>query len=318
MEIKRSTVKILIDSKDKILKAGKFKEDEFNKLIDDLSKVELYRERALERIEEYGAIDNLRLLSELGTSEKKIDCIIEYLKEFGYLDIYGSLPRFFNAEIQNLKKAGIFPNVKIVRDSNLCCGCGSCVSLCPVSAITYSNGTFEIDEEICIRCGLCYTCCPRSFFPKALAAPEDKDYNNTKFSEQFNYYHDIFTAQTTNNDITQVAQDGGIVTTLLKMAFHQNLIDGALVVTEGLEPLNPLPIFIEREEDLLKTAGTKYTNSPILKEFYKYRDCKKIAVVGTPCIMKALKKLAFYPLHLPFYDNIAIKIGLLCSESCVL
>ena len=315
MELKRSTVRRLTENKDKILKVGKFKETEFNKLIDDLSVVELLQKRIIESIEEYGTIDNPRLLSDLGTSEKNIDCTIEYLKEFGYLDVYGELPRFFNAEIQNLKQYGILPNVKIIRDSNLCCGCGSCVSLCPVNAITYSKGTFEIDQEICIRCGLCYTCCPRSFFPKALDASEDQDHEITKFSEQFNYYREIITAQTIYTEITQVAQDGGIVTTLLKMAFHQNLIDGALVVTEGLEPLNPLPIFIEREEDLLKTAGTKYTNSPILKEFYKYRDCKKIAVVGTPCIMKALKKLSFYPLHKPFYDNIAIRIGLLCSES---
>ncbi|MHA1471903.1 MAG: Coenzyme F420 hydrogenase/dehydrogenase, beta subunit C-terminal domain, partial [Promethearchaeota archaeon] len=315
MEMERSTVKKIIENKEKILKAGKFKEDEFNKLIDDLSIVELYQKKIIESIEEYGAIDIPRLLSELGTSEKKIDCTVEYLKEFGYLEVYGGSPRFFNSEIKNLKQYGILPNVKIIRDSNLCCGCGLCVSICPVSAIMYSKGTFEIDEAVCIRCGLCYTCCPRSFFPKILDASEEEDLENPKFSEQFNYYREIITARTTNNDITQVAQDGGIVTTLLKMAFNQNLIDGALVVTEGSEPLNPLPVFIERGEDLLKTAGTKYTNSPILKEIYKYRDCKKIAIVGTPCIMKALKKLSFYPLQNPFYDNIAIKIGLLCSES---
>ena len=313
--MERSTVKKLIENKDKILKARKFKEAEFNKLIEDLSTVELFQKRIIESIEEYGTIDIPRLLSELGTSEKKIDCTVEYLKEFGYLEAYGGSPRFFNSEINNLKQFGILPNVKIIRDSNLCCGCGSCVSLCPVSAITYSKGTFEIDEVVCIRCGLCYTCCPRSFFPKILDASEENYHENIKHSEEFNYYHEIITAQTTNNDITQVAQDGGIVTTLLKIAFNQNLIDGALVVTEGLEPLNPLPVFIERDGDLLKTAGTKYTNSPILKEIYKYSDRKKMAVVGTPCIMKALKKLSFYPLHNPFYDNIAIKIGLLCSES---
>jgi len=315
LEIERSTVKKLIENKEKILKAGKVKEAEYNKLIEDLSTVELYQKKITESIEEYGTIDIPRLLSELGTSEKKIDCTVEYLKEFGYLEAYGGSPRFFSSEINNLKQYGILPNVKIIRDSNLCCGCGSCVSLCPVSAIMYSKGTFEIDSEVCIHCGLCYTCCPRSFFPKILDASEEEDHENTKFSEEFNYYNEIITAQTTNNDITQVAQDGGIVTTLLKMAFDQNLIDGALVVTEGLEPLNPLPVFIERVGDLQKTAGTKYTNSPILKEIYKYSDCKKMAVVGTPCIMKALKKLSFYPLQNPFYDNIAIKIGLLCSES---
>ena len=81
MEIKRSTVRMLTENKDKILKAGKFKEAEFNKLIDDLSVVELYQKTIIKSIEEYGTIDKPRLLSELETSEKIIDCTIEYLKE---------------------------------------------------------------------------------------------------------------------------------------------------------------------------------------------------------------------------------------------
>ncbi|MFX0011260.1 MAG: NADPH-dependent glutamate synthase [Candidatus Hermodarchaeota archaeon] len=40
-----------------------------------------------------------------------------------------------------------------------------------------------------------------------------------------------------------------------------------------------------------------------------------MAVVGTPCIMKALKKLSFFPLSKPLYENITLKIGLLCFES---
>ena len=72
MEIKRSRVKILTDNKERILKAGKFKEAEFNKLIDDLSNVELYQKRIIESIEEYGSIDNPRLLSELELQKKKL------------------------------------------------------------------------------------------------------------------------------------------------------------------------------------------------------------------------------------------------------
>ena len=310
-----SSADILNNNEKKILEAGKYTKDELNKLIDDLTNVERVRNSILEKIEEHKGIDIPRLKSELSLSEKSLACDFEYLKEFGYLEGVGETPRFFHTEIQNLKNLGIFPNVKLIRDKNLCCGCGSCESICPVNAITYSKGTFELDEELCIHCGSCYTCCPRSFFPKALDAPEGNNDPNVEYSEQFNYYREIITAQTTNDEITQYAQDGGIVTTLLKMAFQQDLIDGALVVTEGTEPLNPIPIFIDNQEELLKTAGTKYTNSPILKDFYKYRGYKKIAVVGTPCIMKALKKTTYYPLNKPFYNNIAIKIGLLCSES---
>ncbi|MBY8988163.1 MAG: Coenzyme F420 hydrogenase/dehydrogenase, beta subunit C-terminal domain, partial [Candidatus Lokiarchaeota archaeon] len=308
-------IDILNNNNKKIIEAGKYTEDELNKLVDDLTHTGHIKRSILEKIEEHKGIDIPRLVSELSLSEKNLVCDLEYLKEFGYLDSVGESPRFFHTEIQNLKKFDIFPNVKLIRDKNLCCGCGLCESICPVKSITYSKGTFELDEDLCIHCGLCYTCCPRSFFPKILDRPEDVKDPSVEYLEQFNYYREIITAQTTDEIIGQYAQDGGIITTLLKMAFQQDLIDGALVVTEGTEPLNPVPIFIDKQEELLKTAGTKYTNSPILKQFYKYKEHKKIAVVGTPCIMKALKKISYYPSNKPFYDNIAIKIGLLCSES---
>ncbi len=311
----RSLVDILNSNKKKILDAGKYTQDNLSKLIADITEADKNRRLILEKIEDHKGIDIPKLKSELSLSDKNIACDIEYLKEFGYLNNIGETPRFFHAEIEDLKNYNIFPNVKLIRDKNLCCGCGSCESICPVNAVTYSKGTFELNEELCMHCGLCYTSCPRSFFPKILGALDDNNDPNVEYLEQFNYYREIITAHTTDKEIAQYAQDGGIVTTLLNMAFKQNLIDGALVVTEGTEPLDPLPIFIDNKEDLLKTAGTKYTNSPILKELYKHKDCEKIAVVGTPCIMKALRKVSYYPLNKPFYNNIAIKIGLLCSES---
>lgn len=284
-------------------------------MINDIANTESIRRSVLEKIEKHGSIDLSRLKTELSLSEKKLACELKYLKEFGYLSKIKETPRFFQTEIQKLSDFGIFPNVKLIRDTRLCCGCGLCESVCPVKAITYSKGTFKLDDELCMHCGLCYTCCPRSFFPKILNGSEDKNVQNLEFSEQFNYYREILTAQTSDEKIAQHAQDGGIVTTLLKMAFQQDLIDGALVVTEGDDPLDPVPILIDKPEDLIKTAGTKYTNSPILKQFHENRKYKKLAVVGTPCIMKALKKVSYFPLSKPFYDNITIKIGLLCSES---
>ncbi|MFX0076805.1 MAG: Coenzyme F420 hydrogenase/dehydrogenase, beta subunit C-terminal domain, partial [Candidatus Hermodarchaeota archaeon] len=315
MSNQRSLIDILNKHEKKILEAGKYIKDDLNNLINDIVITENARRSILEKIEEHNSVDITKLKSELSLSEKTLTCDLEYLKEFGYLNKFDENPRFFQAEIQNLSDYGLFPNVKLIRDTKLCCGCGMCESICPVGAISYSEGTFELDDELCMHCGLCYTCCPRSFFPKILNESEDGDAQNYEYLEQFSYYREILTAQTTDEKIAQHAQDGGIVTTLLKVAFQQNLIDGALVVTEGNEPLNPVPILIEDPDDLMKTAGTKYTNSPILKNFYKYKKYEKLAVVGTPCIMKALKKVSYFPISKPFYDNIAIKIGLLCSES---
>jgi len=303
MEKQRSLVKILVINKEKILESGKYNKAEFGDLISELTDVERSRQRILEKIEEHGSIDITRLKAELELSEKNLLCNIEYLKELGFLGFIGEKPRFFQDVVETSKQNGIFPNVSIIKEKNLCSGCGLCASICPVGAIDYSEGTFDFDEELCIDCGLCYICCPRAFFPKVLEAHEEIDDTDIKFLEQFNYYQEICTAQTTDERITTVAQDGGIVTTLLKMGFQQKLIDGALAVTEGEEPLRPLPHLIEDEYELLHTAGTKYENAPIF------------AIVGTPCIMKSLKKITFFPFNRPFCDKIALKIGLLCMES---
>ena len=315
MEKQRSLVKILVSNKEKILKSGKYNKAEFGDLISELTDVERSRQGILEKIEEHGSIDISKLKNELQLSEKNLLCNIEYLKELGYLDFIGEKPRFFQDVVEISKQNGIFPNVTIIKDKKLCSGCGLCASICPVGAIDYSEGTFDFDEELCIDCGLCYTCCPRAFFPKVLEAHEENDDHDINFLKQFNYYQEICTAQTTNERIATVAQDGGIVTSLLKMAFQQKLIDGALAITEGEEPLKPLPYLIDDEDELLHTAGTKYTNAPILKIFQACKDHDKFAVVGTPCVMKALKKISFYPFNRPFCDKIALKIGLLCMES---
>ena len=46
-------------------------------------------------------------------------------------------------------------------DKKKCIGCGTCVSICPVEAISFDeNGKAKIDKEKCIRCGACQASCP--------------------------------------------------------------------------------------------------------------------------------------------------------------
>ncbi len=40
-----------------------------------------------------------------------------------------------------------------------CAGCGDCQTVCPVKAITVSEGKAVIDTEKCINCKLCLTTC---------------------------------------------------------------------------------------------------------------------------------------------------------------
>ncbi|MDK2990850.1 MAG: coenzyme hydrogenase subunit gamma [Clostridiales bacterium] len=42
-----------------------------------------------------------------------------------------------------------------------CSGCGDCMTVCPVDAITMALGKAEIDPDECIGCGACIDECRR-------------------------------------------------------------------------------------------------------------------------------------------------------------
>ncbi|MFX1269835.1 MAG: Coenzyme F420 hydrogenase/dehydrogenase, beta subunit C-terminal domain, partial [Promethearchaeota archaeon] len=315
MENQTTIIKILLDNKQKILGAAKFDETEFNSLISKLNKAEKQRKKVLQKIKDIGELNIEKLSQVLGISRQNLTLNIEYLKELGFLKDVGKESRFFQYLLDEYRSNGIFPNVSIIKEKNLCCNCGLCVSVCPLNAVKYSEDTFEVIEEDCINCGLCFACCPRTFFPITLKLLKENEEIKAKFSDQINYYREVYTAQTNDNQIIEVAQDGGIVTSLLKTAFQVNMIDCALAVGLANKPHKPAPTFVENVDDLLKTAGTKYSNTPSLKILHESKKYKDIAIVGTPCMMEGLKKISIYPFNDSFYNNIAIKIGLFCMES---
>ncbi|MFA6860458.1 MAG: 4Fe-4S binding protein [Clostridia bacterium] len=50
---------------------------------------------------------------------------------------------------------------KKMIDKSKCISCGTCVSICPVEAISFdANGKAEINPKKCIKCGACEGACP--------------------------------------------------------------------------------------------------------------------------------------------------------------
>ena len=41
-----------------------------------------------------------------------------------------------------------------------CCGCGTCVDACPVSALEVTDGVVSVNEAECLECGACVDECP--------------------------------------------------------------------------------------------------------------------------------------------------------------
>ena len=47
----------------------------------------------------------------------------------------------------------------MVVNKDVCVGCGTCVDICPVGAISMVDGKAQIDATLCTGCGVCTQLC---------------------------------------------------------------------------------------------------------------------------------------------------------------
>jgi len=331
-------IRAFFEAKDEILKTGKYSEEEFYEILDALIDAETERKLVLESLKgkEPLFLEEIAKILKDFPIENVIRDII-YLKEQGYIEelvevktktvikkIKGEEKEveekefFYRYQVKDLPDDFIehfFEPVSIVFESEVCCQCGWCSSICPVNAITATADTLVIDDKICMKCGLCYSVCPRSFSIEQAGKNINKLDKSLKFSEQINGYVNTYSASTTKDDIKKVRQDGGIVTSLLEYLLKNKLVDAIVAVKHSKELWKPEPIIIEDVKDLYKTSGTKYANASTLSIIDETKKYEKIAVVGVPCMMNALEKSNLFPSGLPFFKNIKYRIGLFCMES---
>jgi coenzyme F420 hydrogenase subunit beta len=134
----------------------------------------------------------------------------------------------------------------------------------------------------------------------------------------FGSYKKVVSARSTLKEVLKKSQDGGIVSTAFIYGLENNLLDGVIVADNAGE-FKAIPKVATTPEEVLEAAGTKYTVCPnisVLKSAVREYGCEKIGVVGTPCQVRAVRKLMKYPVgfrHVP--DKIALIIGIFCMEN---
>ena len=132
-------------------------------------------------------------------------------------------------------------------------------------------------------------------------------------------YITCVSARSTDKEILQKAQDGGIATTLMVYALEQGIIDGTIVAGEGDRPWEPRPLVAMSREEILKARGTKYSISPQiswLKEATRSFGLDKVGVTGVCCQMQAVRKAQLYPINMrDVPDKVAFTVGLFCMEN---
>ncbi|OPY27324.1 MAG: Coenzyme F420 hydrogenase subunit beta [Methanocella sp. PtaU1.Bin125] len=135
----------------------------------------------------------------------------------------------------------------------------------------------------------------------------------------FGKYRGIVSARAADESIRSVAQDGGTVTALLCFALETGDIDGAVLTRKADERWTPGQLVATTEREIRESAGSVYALSPSvfqLKEAAREMALEKIAYVGLPCQVVAVRKMQLYPFGGRYVgDKVRYVIGIFCSEN---
>ncbi|MFW9881937.1 MAG: Coenzyme F420 hydrogenase/dehydrogenase, beta subunit C-terminal domain [Candidatus Thorarchaeota archaeon] len=201
----------------------------------------------------------------------------------------------------------------VVISKNNCILCGTCSTLCPrIEANDKEPILLEYDPE----CSTCFRFCPRTYYPKEIFDKElFKGAVNKSYS--LGFYQKIQAAKAIDNNVLKFAQNGGVVSSLLIHALDTGLIDGALLTSRD-DNLLPQPVIARTAEEILSCTGSKYTIAPSLSI---YRDAvnkfklEKLAFVGMPCQIQAVRKLQLFSPLSKEYGKFTLVIGLYCYSN---
>ncbi len=201
-----------------------------------------------------------------------------------------------------------------VVESGKCASCGTCVVSCPFGSLELAKGKPSLVKE-CKVCGICAQACPR--YNLALEKAEAFTFGRIRNpQEQFGIYRRIAIAQAKPSDIQKTRQDGGAATAMLAAALKSGLLDGAVVSSKSQEkPFLPVPVLATTPEQIVESAGTKYTCSSALLALPEVIKQKKtqVALVGTPCQIQAVRKMQMNNVK-KMSAPIKYLVGLMCSE----
>jgi len=193
-------------------------------------------------------------------------------------------------------------NIQTVSDNHICTACGACALICPAGAITMEETPAGFVaakvSAACVDCGQCRKVCP--------SLPE----NTAKFAPADLLHGDClaaFTGYASDPALRQNGQSGGLVTALLCHLLDTKQIDGAAVAGYAPARRRPEARIAHTREEILSSAGSYYTQCPMLPVLSGKHE--RLAAVVLGCQSEALTLLkSLRPELVPEFT-----VGLICA-----
>ena len=198
-----------------------------------------------------------------------------------------------------------------VIKKGICVKCGACVGLCPY--FSYYDGQVVVTDRCNAETWRCVQICPRipydkeSLYGLIHGEPQGKD--------PIGPYLKVIAARSTDPEIRQRAQYGGVITALLVHALELGLIDSAVLTDKG-NGLAPRGVLCGDREAIVRCSGSRYTASGALEQLNVAlnQGKGKLAFVGLPCQMEALARMeASEPDGKERAEHVAFRLGLFCT-----
>lgn len=198
--------------------------------------------------------------------------------------------------------------IERVLDKGICVKCGACVGLCPY--FSYWDGQVIALDACQAETWRCLQYCPRA------------DYEGTALwdsgtqEEAIGPIKEIWAARAANVQSRELGQYGGVVSSLLIFAMQKNFIRSAVVTDAGNARPSPSGKLAKSSSEILECSGSRYAAAGSLATLNQAVDRgeDRIGVVGLPCQMEALERMARSGSDaLERTKRIKLKIGLFCT-----